>query len=332
MHAAAIWSLCFGLTLSLAGLVKAQDRDDAPGGALSLTIANDFFALTDRNYTNGLALHYAFAPSDTPRLSYWIGDWLLGVGSDTHVRAGISVGHTIYTPADTSAKPAPPEQHPYAGYVFLRGTLLADHGDMVDSVALDLGLVGPAAGAEFVQNTFHDLIQDDPAQGWDSQINNEPIANLTVSRRWRVDLSSDGNGLAFDTVPMVSASLGNFRTEASAGAIFRVGQRLSADYGPLRIQSSLFTGNLAGRRKDSSWYFYVGAAGHAVARDITLDGNTFRDSANVEREPFVGEVSAGWAARIGQVRLSYSFVATTRLFEGENAAQRYAVVNLTVGF
>ncbi len=335
------WLACVCALLSAALFpvniaARAADQSETPktepGGGLTLAIENDFFAATDKNYTNGFALHYSFAPSDTPRLSHWISDNLLGADPDAYVRTGIAVGQTFYTPQDTDANPAPPNQHPYAGYLFLRGTLLVDHGDMVDSVALDLGIVGPAAGAEWVQNTFHKLIDDDPARGWSSQIENEPIINLNVSRRWRIPLLGDGDGLGFDTVPMVSGSLGNFRTEAAAGTIFRIGQDLSADYGPLRVQPSLFSGTLAGKPKPFSWYFYVGVAGHAVAHDITLDGNTFRDSASVERKPFVGEWSAGLVVRVYDVKIAYSLVSTTALFEGDGASQRFGSINVTVGF
>jgi lipid A 3-O-deacylase len=327
--------ICLGVS-HLATASQAEEAPDQqkqePGGGLTLTIENDFFALTDRNYTNGISLHYAFAPSDTPALSYWIGERLLGAGPDAYVRAGFAIGHTIYTPEDTDANPPPPDQHPYAAYLFLRGTLLVDHGSMADSVALDLGIVGPAAGGEWVQNNFHDLINDDPSRGWDSQIGNEPIINLTASRRWRVPLIGDEEGLGFDTVPMISGSLGNFRTEAAAGAIVRFGYDLAADYGPLRVQPSLYAGSLAGGPTPFSWYVYLGAAGHAVAHDITLDGNTFKDSASVDRKPFVGEISAGLVMRIYDVKVSYSYVATTPTFEGTGASQRYASISLTIGF
>ncbi len=311
---------------------KAPSEKSEPGGGLTLAIENDVFAGTDKNYTNGVALHYSFAPSDTPRLSHWISDDLLGAKADAYVRTGIAIGHTIFTPQDTNADPAPPDQHPYAGYLFLRGTLLVDHGDMADSVALDLGIVGPAAGGKWVQNNFHDLIDDDPSRGWDSQINNEPIINLNVSRRWRVPLLGDTEGLGVDTVPTIGGSLGNFRTAASAGAILRFGQDLSADYGPLRVQPSLFTRGLAGEPTPFAWYVFAGAAGHAVAYDITLDGNTFRDSASVDRKPFVGQISAGLVMRIYSVKIAYSMVSTTALFDGEGAAQRFGSINVTVGF
>lgn len=320
--------------ISTAGLAAEQKEalEKEPGGGLTLAIENDYFAATDRNYTNGVALHYSLAPSDTPWLSLWISDNLLGANPGTYVRTGIAIGHTIYTPQNTEANPAPPDQHPYAAYLFLRGTLLVDHGNMADSAAIDLGIVGPAAGGEWVQNNFHDLIDDTPSRGWDSQINNEPIINLSVSRRWRVPLLGNENGFGFDTVPMVSGSLGNFRTEASAGAIVRIGHQLSADYGPLRIQPSLFSGTLAGKPKPFSWYVYAGAAGHVVAHDITLDGNSFRDSASVDREPFVGEWSAGMIVRVYAVKIAYSMVSTTALFEGQGAAQLFGSINVTLGF
>ena len=131
---------------------------------------------------------------------------------------------------------------------------------------------------------------------------------------------------------MVSASLGNFRTEVAAGGIVRFGQQLSGDYGPLRVQPSLFSGTLAGNPKPFSWYVFAGVAGRAVGHDMTLDGNTFRDSPSVARKPFVGEWSAGIVVRVYHVKLSYSLVSQTPVYNGGGASQRFGAINLTLVF
>ncbi len=60
-----------------------------------------------------------------------------------------------------------------------------DEPTRLDTLQLDLGVIGPAAGGEFVQNNFHNLIGVDPAYGWGNQLHNEPTVGLTFERRWR---------------------------------------------------------------------------------------------------------------------------------------------------
>ena len=44
----------------------------------------------------------------------------------------------------------------------------------LDTLQVDLGVIGPAAGGEFVQNNFHRLIGVARANGWANQLHNEP--------------------------------------------------------------------------------------------------------------------------------------------------------------
>ena len=53
----------------------------------------------------------------------------------------------------------------------------------LDTLQLDVGLVGPAAGGAFVQNNFHRFIGDTTANGWANQLHNEPTLDLTFERR-----------------------------------------------------------------------------------------------------------------------------------------------------
>ncbi len=63
--------------------------------------------------------------------------------------------------------------------------------------------------------------------------------------------------------------------------MLRFGRNLEADYGPNRIRPSLSGTSYfnADYLEDPfGFYVYVGAQGRAVAQNIFLDGNTFRDS------------------------------------------------------
>ena len=65
------------------------------------------------------------------------------------------------------------------------------------------------------------------------------------------------------------------------------------------------------------WYLFPGIEGRAVARNIFLDGNTFRDSRNVDKEPLVGDLQFGIAITWRNLRLGYTHVLRTREFKGQ---------------
>ena len=79
--------------------------------------------------------------------------------------------------------------------------------------------------------------------------------------------------------------------------------------------------------------FFVGAGGEAVARNIFLDGNTFRDSRDVDSKPLVADLTGGvslfWT---DAVKLDVMAIHRTREFDGQDKAWDYAGINLTLGF
>ena len=69
-----------------------------------------------------------------------------------------------------------------------------------------------------------------------------------------------------------------------------------------------------------------------MARNIFLDGNTFRESAHVEKEPFVGGLQAGAAVTYGDTRISYTQVYTTREFDTQHKPEQFGVITLSHRF
>lgn len=77
------------------------------------------------------------------------------------------------------------------------------------------------------------------------------------------------------------------------------------------------------------WYLFAGADGRAVARNIFLDGNTFRDSPSIDKEHFVADLSAGLALTFERVRISYTVVYRTKEFQGQDDNDLFGSVGLT---
>lgn len=251
-------------------------------------------------------------------------------------RYEILLGQQIFTPEDTGQDNPDPDDRPYAGFFFGGIGLLQDTDRRrLDHFELVVGIVGPTAFGETVQNDWHQYIGIDEAEGWDHQLHDEPGLMLSYERKWRF-LAPMGNGFGADFIPEAGATLGNVMTYGQLGGVLRFGRNLQADYGPARMRPSLsgtsyFNGDdMVG---DFGFYVFAGAQGRAIARNIFLDGNTFRDSRDVDSEPLVADLVGGVSLFWGDdVKLDVQAIHRTKEFEDQDKASDYAGINLTVGF
>ena len=200
----------------------------------------------------------------------------------------------------------------------------------LDRFELQLGVVGPASGARDTQSVVHRIIGDPVPQGWGRQLHNEPVFNLNAERIWRVPVAGTGIG-DVDVLPAAGAQLGTVRVAASAGARLRFGQGLERDFGAPRIRPTI-ADPPAPVGDGFGWYVFGGVGGYAVARDIFLDGNTWRDSRSVDRKPFVADFEVGAAVFWRNIRLSYTQVWRTKEFEDQSRIFTFGSVSLAFAF
>ncbi|WP_424140725.1 lipid A deacylase LpxR family protein [Roseomonas chloroacetimidivorans] len=316
--------------LTITPAMAQQQRPD-PSGTLSLTIENDFFGGSDRYYTNGFLLAWRSPsvglPEPLSALDRTL-DRLLGPGQ---VRWGLSFGQNIYTPQDTDRRNPDPRDRPYAGYLYGAATIAHSTGRAQTLAELQLGVVGPSALGEFVQNNYHDLINVRRAEGWDYQLKDEPVATLLLEQRWRLPLGRLG-GFETEAIPAVTGAAGNVNTYASVGGLLRIGDGLDADWGPVRIRPALAGSGSFQPRQEFGWYAFVGLEARGVARDIFLDGNTWRDSRSVDKRPFVGDAQAGIAVLWRGVRFAYTQVVRSEEFYGQHGLQTFGSISASFRF
>lgn len=294
---------------------------------------NDYFANTDRNYTNGVRVAYLSGLKQPEGVSSFLAYDLLGADREAGVRRGFAVGHSIFTPEDTLATEPLPDQHPYAGWLYGEYSVVVQQRQRVQQITLQAGVVGPAAQGEWVQNNWHDIIGGDPVNGWDNQIGNEPGFVLSYDRQFRSVYDIGDNGFGADITPTIGASLGNVDTRARGGLTLRIGNDLRNDYGPPRVRPALAGAGFFSPVDDFSWHLFIGVNGSAVAHNIFLDGSLFRDGdPSVDKKVLVGEVQAGLALQFRRVQLAYTFVTRTKEFEMQESAQQFGAVSLSVKF
>jgi hypothetical protein len=307
---------------------RAADRAPDERGTFSLLVENDALYDSDRHYTNGLKASW-LSSENIPGWLQRAGDYLPFFKAGSRRRYGFSVGQSIFTPEDKDAIALLDDDRPYAGWLYAGFAMTADTGNQLDTFELNLGVVGPHAQGEWVQNNFHRTIGSTNANGWDNQLDDEFGAVLYYEHKWRGLLETGRGGLGVDVIPHVGAALGNVYTYAAGGGMLRFGQDLPADYGPPRVRPALAGTGFFDPHAGFGWYLFAGVEGRAVARDIFLDGNTLGDSHSVDREPFVADLQAGLAITIKIVRIAFTQVYRTREFDGQSGPNTFGAFSVS---
>ena len=322
----------FAAAVALSVALPAAGADAPRNGVWNLLVENDLFYGSDRNYTSGVALAWVASPKPAP-------DWAVGIARSLpwfpelgEIRHGYIVGQNMYTPADISLADPPLDDRPYAGWLYATIGLGIDSAHQTDQFAFTVGVVGPAALAEQNQRYIHRIMGSPDPKGWDTQLKNEPGIELSYQRRWRDVATGSFAGLELDLTPHVGGALGNVYTYANAGFTVRYGKRLTSDLGPVRIRPSPPGSGFFIPADTFSWYAFVGVDGRAVARNIFLDGNTWRESRSVKREPLVGDLQWGLAVTWKGARLTYTHVRRTREFETQAGSDDFGAFAVSVAF
>ena len=318
----------------------ADESHGAPGGdnrgTWTFLVENDMLAGTDHHYTNGLHLSWLSASDDAPAAAREAASSVpFLLAPEGKRRIGYNFGQSMFTPNDIKIREAQPKDRPWAGYLYGGVALLSETPRTLDTLEIDFGVVGPASFAEQTQKKWHELIGSPQPKGWNNQIKNEPTIAALYERKWRQEIwhfAGPDSGLGIDMTPLVGAALGNVFTYASTGLALRFGDDLPSDFGPPRVRPSLPGSGFFDLDDRFGWYVFTSAEGRAVAHNIFLDGNTFEDSASVDKLPFVADFQLGLAFMINSARVTITQVYRTREFRSQNEPDRFSAISLSFKF
>lgn len=316
---------------------------------------NDLLTGTDDGYTNGARIAFArelpansdehyFLENALRGLSGASGDFALDKFRFPEAEAvrfqyGVGLTQLMFTPKDPDAPAPPPGERPYAGWLGLEFSLQASAGDSASTATLSVGTTGSLSYAEDAQKWTHQNISDSPIfQGWDTQAPGELTLNLHLDHKQRLGFL-DGTRdwpVEVDGFYEWGGAVGNFRTAAYLGTLFRAGLNLPASHATPRVQLGSFTETIfdaSDKGADQlSIYGFAGVRGYAVLHDISLDGPVFHDwDESTDSEPWVGEISFGLGARWHEIELSLSHTLRSDEFEGQRNRSRYGSVMLRIG-
>ncbi|MDX1764060.1 MAG: lipid A deacylase LpxR family protein, partial [bacterium] len=336
-------ALLLGILLAL--LFPAAARAEGSGLFETFTVylENDAFTGTDRDYTNGLKLTWAtgYEPHDgdghLPAWVHGVMDRLPFLQSPENLRAlSLSVSQNIYTPEDTDRSDLIKDDRPYAGIISVAAGLHARTGRQKDTWEFSLGLLGPHSYAEEAQNWVHDLTHSKRARGWDNQLEDELLVDIVYERQWRLFQSTRGSGFNYDFSSHLGGRIGNVAVYANAGVEIRFGWQLPTNFGTCPIRLGCEADKSNGRSVELfspgspfTYHGFVGIDGRVLLRDITLDGNTFKESHSVDRKSLVADVMVGISVEYGRLLASYAYIFRSHQFEEQDYNPSFGAVRLS---
>jgi len=335
-------------TLFLMLFLTVPARAEGGGSFDTLTLywENDAFLGTDGDYTNGLKLTFSTpyvagqASSHLPGWSYPIINLLPFVNDPATPRAvSVSIGQDIYTPEDTDRKDLNEDDRPYAGITYISTGYHSKTDGRKNSWEIIIGILGRHSYAEDIQNWVHDGIHSRRARGWDNQLKDEPLLEAVYESQWRLYRSGGGNGFNYDVIPHMGGRIGNISIYANTGAEFRFGWGLPGDYGTCPIRAGCETDSASdgaeiGFPADDrfGFHFFLAADGRLVLWDITLDGNTIRDSHSVDTKMLVADLMAGIGMKYGRMKASYSYIYRTKQFTSQERDQIFGAISFSYSY
>jgi len=303
---------------------------------ITLVLENDLYGDgTDSNYSNGVRLSYLDLASEMPGWLSDVASYIPGFKINKTTSFMVSAGQNLYTPDDITQSIQNPNDRPWAAFLYGSMGVLTIVDNHIDEIELTAGVVGPAALGRETQTFIHEHISDSPKpRGWDNQLKNEPALMLGWQREWPEFISSNIGGLTWALSPYIGTTIGNVYTYGDVGISMRLGPHSEKwQDTPTRVRPAMpGSGFFEVPVKKWSWYVFGGIEGRAVARNIFLDGNTFTDSHNVDKNWAVADANAGLAFTYDQFRISYTAVYRTKEFETQDDPEVFGAITMGYRF
>ena len=249
----------------------------------SVVWENDAIANDDGGYTNGFALNggHLLTPENNEQWEQKATRWLPFPQNTSYQEAvSFQLAHAIYTPSDIDTAELIEDDRPYAG--LLLGALNLYRFDTKRSSRYEfvIGVIGPASGAEYIQRYIHDVIGTVDPSGWDHQIGNEIVVRAGYEQLWRLYESELSNGIEYDLLSAADIRAGNLSSDIGGGFSFRFGSGLASSFPMAWLIPGRTLPALAGSQS-GDWNVFATLYANYVFNDITIEGNTFKDSHGV---------------------------------------------------
>lgn len=260
---------------------------------------NDYFAATDRNYTQGYSFEFG-----SPVLKKNPINHLFLKPKNTIHKYGLAFEHIGFTPKNLSSHEIQVGDRPYAAAMMLKSFDIAiDTQRRLRLVSsFNLGVIGPIAIGYEIQSGIHAAIDGVEPSGWKYQIENHVVLNYEIAiEKQLININNQ-----FNLQTNTYARLGTLFTNASIG--------LNANLG--NLNNGFGSPNPT---KKFKWYVYGQPLVNAIAYDATLQGGLINDKSvytipKSDIEHFTFQVNYGLVLQFGGMYLEYSRAYLTKEF------------------
>ena len=325
----------------------AEELPEKNLNTFSIYLENDYFSGEDGEYSSGLKLTWSSEIKDQYPQNVWPHRWLYPIvkhipfEKDPGRKRNITfaLGQNIYTPEDIENEDVVDDERPYAGITYLSLGFHSRLDREMDSIEVTLGLVGPNSYAEECQKAVHSVFDDIQPEGWDNQLNNEPVLQIVYEFKKKIVQTGITGGFGHGLILNTGACIGNALTYYNLGLGYRIGWNIPNDFGifPIRPISS-FNGSFDAKDPRHSKnnklgiQLFASVEGRAVLYNIFLDGNTFTDSPSVDKKPIVSDFVTGINLNWGGAQLGAAWVFRSKEYETQTKAQQFGSINFSVSY
>jgi lipid A 3-O-deacylase len=315
------WFTVFVLLLIRLSPARADGEPPQSGGLWRIEVDNDVLSSSDDNFSAGwnIQRHWSGGSSwgEPGTFSRWLADTVPGLedGDGVAIRRGIGIQQTIQTPKNLAATAVIEGDVPYAGVLAVPNSWYALNDDHMTGLQLLVGVVGPASlGEDFQRCTHKNLGWGDEPQGWDNQLENEPLLNVNYTRIDKLIRTGVSPDVEADLSSGLGLGAGNLFTAASAQVQGRAGRALPLGFTPLPDMPGrgvISDATLDPPTDRISAYLTLTGRFTEIGYTVLLDGNTFEDTHQVEYEHSVVEAIFGAHVAYSSFAIHFSYYLAT---------------------
>ncbi len=150
--------------------------------------------------------------------------------------ASFALSQHIFTAEDITVADPPADDRPYSGGLFFDSSIYLRGEGVMHAYTLRLGVIGPSSLAEDVQSLVHEVTSSDEPAGWDTQLEDEPIINLSYNCLFH-GARTELFGIESDVLPSFGLHAGNYLTAVRGGLTVRIGADLKSGFGASSMRS-----------------------------------------------------------------------------------------------
>lgn len=309
-----ILSFLFIISISFTGLSQASFSKE-----VSLLTDNDLYTSTyrDRYYTNGLFVTFRTVEKIKNKK----------IIKKIH---SFQVGHMMFTPIKATLAFANTHDRPFAGYFYGEyGQNRFYNSQNVLLTKFQIGVIGPSAKGQGLQNFMHQIYNYPEAKGWKHQIQNAFALNLNTTF---IKYFKKASSSHFDLNSYNELKAGTIFTSISTGLFSRIGfKKLQSSSNTVAFNSNL---NTKTTQSFSESFIYIKPMVNYVVYDATVQGSFLNTSSPVTFEiiPINFSLELGYKYYYNRFSYGYTFHFHTKKLKSIKASNSNTYGGIYVGY